>query len=140
MANQREGETFINGEAQAAELLTALSPDERQRILKHINVKSPQVAQNLGQKCFGFKAILGLDGDEFDQLLNVISPKVLGIALKGSPIPFQRQVLAKIERPYAEISYDSLVSPQMNGRDNIKRAQERVVEAALKLFRNRTIL
>lgn len=139
MANLNEAETFINGEAQAAELLAALSPTERQRILKYINARNPQVAQTLTQKCFNFNAILNLNQHEFNQLSNAINPKVLGLALKGATVPFQKQILSKLDRQYAEISYNALISPQINEDTNIKRAQARIVKVALKLLRNRQV-
>ena len=140
MANPTGEGSFINGESQAAELLAALSPNERKRILKCINTKNPQVARTLSQKCLDFNTILNLNQHEFNQLSRAINPKVLGIALKNTPVPFQKQILLKLERQYAEISYNTLISPQMNESPNIKRAQARVLEVGLKLLRNRQVL
>ena len=125
--------TFINGEAQAVEILNSLSATERQRILRQISAKNPQVARELTQKCFNFDALLKLQEDEINQLSNMVNPKILGIALKGAPVNFQKQILHRFYRQYAEICYDALTSPQMSEETTIKRAQARVVEAAVKI-------
>ena len=127
--------TFINGEAQAVEILTSLSQVEREKILKYINARNPQVAKSLTQRCFGLDALLDLGQDELNQLSNTVNPKILGIALKGASIDFQKQILLKLRRQDAEICYDALISPQMSEDATVKRAQARIVEVATKFLR-----
>ena len=134
MTESKNSETFINGEAQAAEILAALSQAERQRILMHISIKNPQVARELSRKSFGFNALSELNEVDFDRLSRLLNPKILGIALKGASIHLQRTVLSKLDRSYAEVSYDALTSPQMNEPEKIQRARDRVVETISELW------
>ena len=136
MADSAEIATFINGEAHAVELLSALSPEERQRILQYISARSPQVARELSQKCFNFDALLDLEDIELEQFSGVVTPEVLGIALQGASSRFQREILRKLQRQYAESCYNALSSTR-RGNETVKRAQTRVLESVAFLLQNR---
>ncbi|MCY4643062.1 MAG: hypothetical protein OXB88_00425 [Bacteriovoracales bacterium] len=138
MADTGNGGTFINGEVHAVEILTALPPGERQRILQYINARNPQMAKNLSQKCYHFNTLSELEEHELKEFATHFHPKILGLALKGAAVDFQKQILSKLDRRYAETAYEALSMQEVNGRATVKRAQERVVEALGKFLNSRS--
>ena len=134
MADLTETGKFINGQMSAVEILTALPEMQKERILNYINGRNPQMARELSQKCFNFNTLLKLGLEELQQLSRAVKPQVLGIALKGVSIHWQRQVLGQLQRSYAEKCYAALSSSLISDTPTIRRAQAKVVEAAAPLF------
>lgn len=139
MSQGNETGRFINGKAMAAEILQALTPNERQAILKHIRVRDPGMATDLVQQSFSFKSISNLDSHDLIRVSNYVDARIFGIAIKGVALENQREVLRKLDRDYAEIAYTSLTSHQANDMKNIKRAQEKVLGVMSSLYKERQI-
>ena len=130
---------YVNGKKQVIELLQALTPAERNRILKHIRIKNPTMANELGQKSFSFASIRDLDGHALSRVSTYANPKIFGIALKGISQENQRTILSKLPREFAEIAYNALLAPQGNDARSIERAQDKVLNSVSSLVKNRQI-
>lgn len=139
MAKAGETGSFINGKAQAVEIMQALSPAERNRILKHIRVKDPGLATDLAHQSFSFKSIRNLEPHDLNRVSNFIDARIFGISLKGISIDDQRGILSKLDRNFAEVAYGALISPQASDERNIKRAQDKVLGVLTRLYKNQQI-
>ena len=134
MMNATNGGRYIDGEAKAAEILTALSLEDRERILRYICTKNPPMGRGLSQKCHSFDTLVSLGAREFRQLSSRIHPKVLGIALKQISEDYQREILGRLDRDYAEQCYEALVCSFKDESSMVSRAQARVMEVVGEFF------
>lgn len=139
MSKAAETGSFINGKAQAVEIMQALSPKEREKIIKHIKVKDPSLANELSQKSFSYNSIVHLSRHDLLRVCNYVDARIFGISLKGVSIDNQRTLLSQLDREYAEVSYGYLVSPQASDEKNIKRAQDKVLNVLVRLYKNSQI-
>jgi flagellar motor switch protein FliG len=127
--NEQSGATgvFLNGRAQVIEMLQYMTADERQRILKHIQVRNPQLAEELIEKSLTFDHLDRLSDEDLSLIFSYIKPPILGIALKSVERTFQRRLLSLAPRKYAEEAYEVLMTPIANEKRDSKRAQQKVV-------------
>ncbi len=139
MANAGETGSFINGKAQAIEIIQALDPAERSKIIQLIKARDPGLASELAHQSFSFKSIKNLNSHDLIRVSNFLDARIFGISLKGVSIDDQREILSKLERDYAEIAYGALISPQASDERNIKRAQDKVLGVLSRLYKNKQI-
>lgn len=139
MSKANETGSFINGKAQAIEIMQSLTPAERNRIIKHIKIKDPGLANDLVQQSVSFNSIKNLETHDIARISNFVDARIFGIALKGVSLDVQRDILSKLDREYAEVSYGYLISPQASDDRNIKRAQDKVIGVLTRLYKNKQI-
>ena len=134
---QDQEKVFINGRSQAISMLKMLSRNERTRIISAIRIKNPGLADELNNQCVNFKDIEHLSDDSLKQLAPKIRPEILGIALKGMSVTFQKRILKVIDRHHAQIAYNALVQPISSSKSSIiERAQNKVMG----VFLNQTVV
>ena len=134
MANSGDSGAFINGREKAVEILAALQESERQRILKYIQVRNPEMGKGLSQECFHLENLVDFESGQLDELCQLVNPKVLGIALKKVSRSVQRDILKNLQRGYVESCYEALVSPRMGEDSTLRRAEQRVLEAVARIL------
>ena len=136
--NQKEG-IFINGKAQIIEMLQFMDDAEKATLIKNIRLKNPALANELFHASLTFEHVNNLENSQIQILLNYISPAILGIALKGTSLEFQKRILGQLERSKAEKAYEVMSTPRRTDIADSKRAQEKVLETLTQLVKKRVI-
>lgn len=108
MDNDQVGGVFLNGKAQILEMMPLLSPVERNKLIKNIRMKNPQLADELVENSITFKNILDLNDDTIQVILRYVKAPILGVALKSLTPDHQRKILCLCEREYAEQAYKAM--------------------------------
>ncbi len=130
---------FINGRSQIIEMLKIMPLEEKQKLLHHIRVKNPLVAQELTENSISFSNLENLNKQYIELLSRNVPASILGIALKSSPMSFQRKVLSSVKREYAVTAFKYMRTPLKNEISDCKRAQNKVIGILSKLMRNQLI-
>ncbi len=131
--------TYINGKGQVIDILRLLSPQEKARILNHINSKNPTMARELAERCVSFANVEALGDNELKIVFSQVDPKLMGVALKGTSVEFQRRCLSIVPRHLAEEAYRLLTTPLKNEREPVMKAQDKILNIAIQLNRLRRI-
>jgi len=139
MTDQVEGNVFINGRAQILEMFQYLNPEERERLLKQIRVKNPQLAAEIAETSIQFKNILELSDDEITRVISYVKAPILGVALKSLKINDQRRILSLCARGYAEESYRVMSTRLTNEDRDVERACAKVKAVMGTLAKKRLI-
>ncbi len=126
---------FINGRAQIIEMLQIMPAAEKEKLLKNIRARNPQMAQELMVQSLTFDQVARLGDDDLLALIEAVRPVVWGVALKGQKSEFQRRVLSLAPRGYAEEAYGFLTSTLQNEKRDVKRAQNKIIEILIGLSR-----
>ena len=130
---------FINGKAQAVEILKNLNGDEKERLLKAIRAKNPSMANELSENCIAFGDITQLNQEDLNTLCRYVDAQILGIALKGVPLNFQRKVLSNLNRNLAERAYNVLTTPMANEDKVIVKAKSKILDTMIQMVRRHQI-
>tara|TARA_R110000868_G_scaffold142387_3_gene359714 strand:+ start:4488 stop:4895 length:408 start_codon:yes stop_codon:yes gene_type:complete len=126
---------FINGRAQIIEMLQIMPAVEKEKLLKNIRARNPQMAQELMVQSLTFDQVARLGDDDLLALIEAVRPVVWGVALKGQKSEFQRRVLSLAPRGYAEEAYGFLTATLQNEKRDVKRAQNKIIEILIGLSR-----
>tara|TARA_R110000868_G_scaffold99206_3_gene273156 strand:- start:7320 stop:7727 length:408 start_codon:yes stop_codon:yes gene_type:complete len=126
---------FINGRAQIIEMLQIMPAAEKEKLLKNIRARNPQMAQELMVQSLTFDQVARLGDDDLIALIEAVRPVVWGVALKGQKSEFQRRVLSLAPRGYAEEAYGFLTATLQNEKRDVKRAQSKIIEILIGLSR-----
>lgn len=138
-AQSKENGIFINGKAQAVEILRLLDPDERRRLLGHMKLRNPEMTMELSQKAISFLNLIELSNHELRVICNHVEAQIMGVALKNSSLNFQKRVLSTVDREYAEKAYEGLIANLRNDHDSSMKAQEKIIGIAIQLNKKRQI-
>ncbi len=133
------GGVFLNGRGQIIEMFKLLTAEEKERLLKVIKLKNPQLAGELVQETLTFDSIELVGERELSLLFNRVKPAVWGLALKGTKKSFQHKVLSTAPRDYAEKAYEVMVAAVDNERLNNQRAQKKILEVLVSLKKSNLI-
>lgn len=139
MTDQVEGNVFINGRAQILEMFQYLNPEERERLLKQIRVKNPQLAAEIAETSIQFKNILELSDDEITRVVSYVKAPILGVALKSLKVNDQRRVLSLCSRDYAEEAYRVMSTRLANESRDVERACAKVKSVMASLTKKKLI-
>ena len=126
---QENNGIYINGREQALEILKMLNPEERNRILKTINIKNPGLANDLSQNCSSPNDIQNFKSEDFLVIFSKVKPEILGLALKNTSQNFQRSILKLAPRQYAETAFSFLIMDlPLEKRETIVRAKKLILQ------------
>ncbi len=139
MTDNVEGNVFINGRAQILEMFQYLNPEERERLLKQIRIKNPQLAAEIIETSIQFKSILTLADDEITRVVSYVKAPILGVALKSLKVQEQRRVLSLCSREYAEEAYRVMSTRLANESRDIERACAKIKSVMSALAKKRLI-
>lgn len=139
MSNNTGSGVFINGKQQAVDLLKALTPDEKSRILGNINTVNPALADELQSLCLDFNLLENLNSSQVRGLLSAFSPTIIGLSLKGLNSNFQRKILSSLGRGQAEKAFEVLNTPIQNEARDGQRARDKIQAALIQAVKNKTL-
>lgn len=129
---------YINGKEQVIELLQYLSNEEREKLLRNIRLRNPQMAIELSEQSFSFESLEHISTENIKKISLHIPATIMGIALKDSRPNLQKRILKATDRAYAEEAFQTMVSISRPVKD-IKRARNKVVETVISLFKRKVI-
>jgi flagellar motor switch protein FliG len=126
MENDNTGNVFINGRAQILEMFEYLTPEERERLLKQIRPRNPQLADEIMETSISFKSMVELPDHTIERILTYVKAPILGVALKTLNTQAQRKLLSLCERGYAEEAFKVMNTRLSNEARDVERACERI--------------
>lgn len=139
--NQKNAENgvFINGKKQVIELLQRMDAADKARLLKNLRTRNPVLAKELTESCICFESIWDLDDQSLKTVVSQIQPAILGLALSLVHVKNQRRALSLISREMAIKAFDIMQKDLTGNRNECIRAQQKILELAINLNRNRII-
>jgi flagellar motor switch protein FliG len=139
--NQKNAENgiFINGKKQVIELLKTMEAADKARLLKNLRVRNPSLAKELTESCISFESIWDLNDESLKTIVSQVQPAILGLALSLVHVKNQRRVLSLISREMALKAFDIMQKDLTSNRSECMRAQQKILELAMNLHRNRII-
>lgn len=134
-----ENGIFINGKKQVIELLQKMDAGDKARLLKNLRNRNPSLAKELTESCISFESIWDLDEECLKTVVSQVQPAILGLALSLVHVKNQRRALSLISRDQAIKAFDIMQKDLTSNRNECFRAQQKILELALNLHRNRII-
>ena len=139
MATENQG-LFINGRAQVIEMLEFMTSEEREKLIRNIRLRNPQLANELMEKSFSFNDLLNLNVSNLNTIFKYITPQIFGLALKNLSLENQRKLLSIAPREYAEPAYEIMVKTIANERRDSQRAQAKIISVFINLVKKKVII
>lgn len=134
-----ENGIFINGKKQVIELLQKMDAGDKAKLLKNLRNRNPSLAKELTESCISFESIWDLDEQCLKTLVSQVQPAILGLALSLVHVKNQRRALSLISREQAIKAFDIMQKDLTSNRNECFRAQQKILELAVNLHRNRII-
>lgn len=134
-----ENGIFINGKKQVIELLQMMDAGDKTKLLKNLRLRNPVLAKELTESCISFESIWDLNDESLKTIVSQVQPAILGLALNLVHVKNQRRALSLISREMALRAFDIMQKDLTSNRHECQRAQQKIVELALNLHRNRII-
>lgn len=134
-----ENGVFINGKNQVIELLQKMDSADKAKLLKNLRLRNPVLAKELTESCISFESIWDLDDEGLKTIISQVQPAILGLALSLVHVKNQRRALGLISRPVAIKAFEIMQKDLSSNRNECLRAQQKIVELALSLHRNRIV-
>lgn len=134
-----ENGIFINGKKQVIELLQKMDAGDKSRLLKNLRTRNPSLAKELTESCLSFESIWDLDDECLKTVVSQVQPAILGLALSLVHVKNQRRALSLISREMALKAFDIMQKDLTGNRHECLRAQQKILELAVNLQRNRII-
>lgn len=134
-----ENGVFINGKRQVIELLQRMDGPDKARLLKNLRTRNPVLAKELTESCISFESIWDLDDEGLKTVVSQVQPAILGLALSLVHTKNQRRALSLISRQMAIKAFEIMQKDLTSNRSECIRAQQKILELALSLHRNRII-
>jgi flagellar motor switch protein FliG len=134
-----ENGVFINGKKQVIELLQKMDATDKAKLLRNLRTRNPVLAKELTESCISFESIWDLDEECLKTVVSQIQPAILGLALSLVHVKNQRRALSLISRQQALKAFEIMQKDLTSNRNECLRAQQKIVELALNLHRNRII-
>lgn len=137
--NAENGGVFINGKRQVIELLQQMDAGDKAKLLKNLRVRNPSLAKELTESCLSFESIWDLDDECLKTVVSQVQPAILGLALSLVHVKNQRRALSMISREMALKAFEIMQKDLTSNRHECLRAQQKILELAVNLNRNRII-
>jgi flagellar motor switch protein FliG len=137
--NAENGGVFINGKRQVIELLQQMDAGDKAKLLKNLRVRNPSLAKELTESCLSFESIWDLDDECLKTVVSQVQPAILGLALSLVHVKNQRRALSMISRDMAIKAFEIMQKDLTSNRNECLRAQQKILELAVNLNRNRII-
>ena len=134
-----ENGIYINGKAQVVELLKNMSASDKSKLLKNLRTRRPDLAKELTESCITFESLWDLNDEELKTIISQVKPQILGLALSLSHVRNQRRALSLISREMAVKAFEIMQRDLTGNRNECLKAQQKIVELAINLNRNRII-
>lgn len=137
--NAENSGIFINGKKQVIELLQNMEASDKTKLLKNLRLRNPSLAKELTESCISFESIWDLDDECLKTVVTQVQPAILGLALSQVHVKNQRRALSLISRETALKAFEIMQKYQTGNRTECHQAQQRILDLALNLNRNRII-
>jgi flagellar motor switch protein FliG len=137
--NAENGGVFINGKKQVIELLQQMGASDKAKLLKNLRARNPSLAKELTESCLSFESIWDLDDECLKTVVSQVQPAILGLALSLVHVKNQRRALSMISREMAMKAFEIMQKDLTGNRNECLRAQQKILELAVNLNRNRVI-
>lgn len=133
MSKDKKGDLPIDGVKEASDLLAALDPESRARILKGIASQNPTLAETLKKNLFSFEQVLNLKPTDLYKVFQLVPNDLLVLSLRGlDPKIFELFLKGFSVRQASQIK-EEMLSQGPRKLSDIKTAQEKIVEIAVEL-------
>lgn len=139
MSGQENTGVYLNGKKQVIELLKKMEGSDKATLLRNLKARNPILAKELAESCVNFDSIWSLDDNALRSVLSHVQPTILGLALHITQVKNQRRALALIERPQAMRAFEIMQKDLSSNRNECVRAQQKILEFAMKLHKNQII-
>jgi flagellar motor switch protein FliG len=139
MSQKTENGIFINGKQQVVELLQRMDAGDKAKLLRNLRTRNPALAKELTESCISFESIWDLDDGALKTIVSQIQPTIMGLALSLVHTKNQRRVLSLVPREMALKAFDIMQKDLTSSRNECIRAQQKILELAMNLHRNRII-
>lgn len=126
---------YINGKSQVVEMLRAMSPEEKVRLIKNLKLRNPALASELEEKSFSFKDLFRLPDSHLKYLITMNQAAIMGIAIRNVPIQSQKKLLSLADRAYAEEAFEWMTRELKDEKRDITRAQEKILNSAAQILK-----
>lgn len=130
---------FINGKQQVIELVQRMDHADKAKLLKNLKSRNPTLAKELTEACISFEALWDLDETGLKTLFSQVKPAILGLALSLTHVRNQRRALSVVSRQMALTAFEIMQKDLTSNRNECLRAQQKIVELALNLHRNKIL-
>jgi flagellar motor switch protein FliG len=137
--NAENGGIYLNGKKQVIELLQRMDSADKSKLLKNLRVRNPALAKELTESCISFESIWDLNDACLKTVISQIQPTILGLALNIVHTKNKKRALSLIPREMALRAFEIMQKDLSGNRNECIRAQQKVLELALILHRNKTI-
>ncbi len=134
-----ENSVFINGKQQVIELVQRMDSSDKAKLLKNLRLRNPSLAKELTEACISFDALWDLDDEGLKTLFSQIKPAILGLALSLTHVRSQRRALSLVSRQMALTAFEIMQKDLTGNRNECLRAQQKIVELAITLHRNKVL-
>jgi flagellar motor switch protein FliG len=139
MADSPNQVIFLNGRQQIIEMLQFMDEKEKRKLLNNIQKRNSVMARELSEQSFSFKSLFALPKDELNKILERVNPAIIALSIFPLEITLQRKALSCLKRGLAEKTFE-IMSHDLNGKkQEIKRAQEKIIQVAIQLSRQKYI-
>jgi len=138
-ARQENKGIFINGKKQIIDMLQYMEPAEREKLLRNIQLKNPQMAKELQSSSLNFEDFNKLDDENLRKVLTRVNAPIIGLALKQSSQHFQRRALSLLPREKAEKAFEIMEKYLNNETVQTNRAQTKMLEVLVNLCKQKII-
>jgi flagellar motor switch protein FliG len=129
----------IDGKKQAAELLSHLDEESRNRILKGIAEKDPGLAETLKKGLFSFEQVLNLEVLELQKVMQAHPIALFALALRGMDEELKKRVFSKLSARQGNALQEEIDSIGPRKLSEVKLAQEKITEKARELHEQKQI-
>ena len=139
MSQNSEQGIFLNGRQQIIEMLQFMDEKEKRKLLNNIEKRNAVMARELSEQSFSFKSLFDLSSEQLNKILSRCNPAIVALALYPLEISLQRKALASLERAMAEKAFEIMSNNLSNKSQEIKRAQQKIIQVAIQLSRQKYI-
>lgn len=126
MENNESGGVFLNGRAQVLEMFQYLTQEEKERLIRQIRPRNPELANEMLETSISFDLLPQLSEDTISRILTYVKAPILGVALKKLKVNDQRKVLSVCDRAYAEEAFRVMNTRLTNEARDVERACSRI--------------
>lgn len=138
-ASNAQNGVFINGKRQVIELLQRMDAQDKAKLLKNLKARNPALAKELAESCISFESVWDLDDESLKTVVSQVNPSILGLALSLVHVKNQRRALSLTTRVIAIKAFEIMQTDLTGNRNECMRAQQKILELAMSLHRNRVI-
>ncbi len=139
MTKTSEQGIFLNGRQQIIEMLQFMNDEDKQKLLDNIKQRNAVMARELSEQSFSFKNLFKLSSENINKIFSKVNPAIIALALYPLEISLQRKALSALDRPVAEEAFTIMNQDLSSKKQESKRAQDKIVQAAIQLSRKKYI-